>query len=220
MTSGQPVYVVDDDASLRNSLRFMLTSNGRRVHSFESGEAFLEIVEGIEPGPVLLDVRLSGMSGLDLQQELIRLDSSLPVVMMSGHGDITIAVQAMKAGAVDFLTKPLGRAELLAALAQADARIRSSRARGEQSATAWRRLETLSQREREVLNELARGLPNKSIGHDFGISPRTVEIHRANVMRKLDVRTFPDALRIAFAAGMPFPRSAAGVGGCELPLPS
>lgn len=219
MSSSYPIYVIDDDASLRNSLRFLLTSNGRQVRSFESGETFLESLARLEPGPVLLDVRMPGMSGLELQRELVRRDSGLPVIIITGHGDITMAVEAMKAGAVDFLTKPFARDDLLAVVTQADARIHNRRARNEQRTIARRRLEVLTPRELEVLNELARGLPNKTIGHDFGISPRTVEIHRANVMRKLEVRSFPDALRIAFTAGMPFPRSDLGEEGYALQLP-
>ena len=204
MTGLPPVYVVDDDLSLRNSLRFLLSNAGRRVSTYESGEAFLSECGSLEPGPVLLDVRMSGESGMDVQLKLAGRAKRLPVVVMTGHGDISMAVKAMKAGAVDFLTKPFAREDILGVLRQADARIASSRAQSEQRDRATARLEVLTSREYEVLNQLARGLPNKTIGYDLGISSRTVEIHRANLMRKLDVRSFPDALRIAFAAGMPF----------------
>jgi two-component system response regulator FixJ len=199
-----PVYVVDDDASLRNSLRFLLTNSKRRVFSYEKGEELLAELDRLEPGPVLLDVRMAGIDGLEVQLELARQGCQLPVVIMTGHGDISMAVRAMKAGAVDFLTKPFAREDLLAVLEQADARITSRHAEDEQRELARGKLAVLTPREYEVFNELARGLPNKSIGFDLGISSRTVEIHRANVMRKLRVHSFPEALRIAFAAGMPF----------------
>lgn len=204
MTDLPPVYVVDDDASLRNSLRFLLSNAGRRVFTFENGEAFLARCHELEPGPVLLDVRMAGIDGMEVQRELARRGSPLPVVIITGHGDISMAVRAMKAGAVDFLTKPFAREDILIVLGLADARIASRGAEDKQRQNAAARLEVLTPREYEVLNELARGLPNKTIGYDLRISSRTVEIHRANVMRKLDVRSFPDALRIAFAAGMPF----------------
>lgn len=198
-----PVYVVDDDASLRNSLRFLLSNHGRQITSFSSGEEFLAGADRLESGPVLLDVRMEGMDGIEVLAELARRRSDLPVIIITGHGDIAMAVSAMKSGAFDFLTKPFARADLLAVLAQADARIASGLATEEHRTTARSRLERLTRREHQVLNELARGLPNKSIGHDLGISSRTVEIHRANAMKKLGVHSFPDALRIAFAAGLP-----------------
>ena len=219
MTSPYPIHVVDDDAGLRNSLRFMLGNSGRLVRTFDSGEALLDALDRLEPGPILLDVRLSGIDGLDVQNELIRRGSTLPVVILTGHGDIAMAVRAMKAGAVDFLTKPFARSDLLAVIEVADARLQHLDAIEEQRAHALQRLEVLTRRELQVLNELARGLPNKSIAYDLDISPRTVEVHRANVMRKLDVATFPDALRIAFAAGMPFPSPPGGADASQPALP-
>lgn len=219
MTVPYPIHVVDDDASLRNSLRFMLGNNGRLVRTFDCGEALLAELDRLEPGPVLLDVRLAGMDGLDVQSEMTRRGSRLPVVILTGHGDIAMAVRAMKGGAVDFLTKPFARSDLLAVLEQADARLLGIDALEEHRARAMKRLEVLTRREFQVLNELARGLPNKSIAYDLSISPRTVEVHRANVMRKLGVTTFPDALRIAFAAGMPFPLPLNGGDASEPALP-
>lgn len=204
MTDLPPVHIVDDDPSLRNSLRFLLTNSGRRTMTYERGEDLLALLDTLEPGPVLLDVHLAGIDGLEVQRELARRGGHLPVVIITGHGDIAMAVRAMKAGAVDFLTKPFAREDLLAVLEQADERLASQRAGEDLRGAASGRLELLTPREYDVLNELARGLPNKTIGSDLGISPRTVESHRANIMRKLDVRTFPDALRIAFAAGLPF----------------
>ncbi|HWU02588.1 MAG TPA: response regulator, partial [Novosphingobium sp.] len=197
-------YLVDDDASLRNSIRFLLSNHGRDVTSFERGEDFLARQCDLVPGPILLDVQMNGMDGLAVQKQLQTQGCHWPVIILTGHGDISMAVRAIKAGAVDFLTKPFARADLLSVLAQADARLLSQDAILDQSELARHRLAVLTLREQQVLNELARGLPNKTIGYDLGISARTVEIHRANVMRKLGVQSFPDALRIAFAAGMPF----------------
>jgi two-component system response regulator FixJ len=198
------VYLIDDDASLRNSIRFLLTTHDREVISFECGEAFLERLPFLSPGPVLLDVQMTRMDGMLVQQELQQQGCTWPVIMLTGHGNIAMAVRAIKNGAVDFLTKPFARADLLAVLEQADARLSNQDAILDQQDLARHRLAVLTAREQQVLNELARGLPNKTIGYDLGISSRTVEIHRANVMRKLNVLSFPDALRIAFAAGMPF----------------
>jgi len=203
MTEALPVYIVDDDVSLRNSLRFLLSNAGRRVVSFERGTDLLSDLSRIEPGPIILDVRLPGMDGLQVQAEISRRGCTMPIIVTTGHGDIPMAVRAMKAGAVDFLTKPFARDDLLAALKQAEDRISARDSECEQHIHALDRLNVLTAREFEVLNELARGLPNKSIGYDLGISSRTVEIHRAKAMLKLDVHSFPDLLRIAFAAGLP-----------------
>jgi len=203
MTEPYPIHVVDDDAGLRNSLRFMLGTCGRIVRSFESGEAFLSHLDTLEPGPVLLDIKMNGMNGFQVMRELARRGLSLPIVILTGHGDIPMAVRAMKAGAVDFLAKPFARSDLLAVIELADERLHHADAQQKQHEDARERLAVLSQREFQVLNELARGMPNKAIAGDLGISPRTVEVHRANLMRKLDAKDFPNALRIAFAAGMP-----------------
>ena len=203
MSPLRPVYLVDDDAGLRNSLRFVLLNHGRDVHSFDSGEAFLAAVGKLEPGPVFLDVQMAGLDGLSVQKILVEQGHGFPLVIISGHGDIAMAVQAMKAGAVDFMAKPFAREDLLSVLEMAEATLESVDARTGQREEALQRLAALTLRENQVLNELARGHPNKTIGYDLGISSRTVEIHRANVMRKLGVHSFPDALRVAFAAGMP-----------------
>lgn len=203
MSHAHPVYVVDDDPSLRNSLRFLLANNGHEVLTFDCGEAFLAKAAELAPGVVLLDVQMSGIDGLSVQARLRDLGLNLPVVIITGHGDIALAVRAMKAGAIDFLTKPFARSDLLNIIAQADRRLDQSEAGALQQDAARQKLLPLTLREYQVLNELARGHPNKTIGYDLGISSRTVEIHRANVMRKLDVHNFPDALRIAFAAGLP-----------------
>jgi two-component system, LuxR family, response regulator FixJ len=195
------VHLVDDDEAVRRAVGFMLRTSKHEVRSHPSGIAFLKAIGTEPPGCVLLDVRMPGMDGLEVQRELAARGVTMPVVILTGHADVPIAVQAMKAGAVEFLEKPFERAMLLRAL---DAAFGELERRGlatlsEQDATV--RTAALTPRERDVLRGLADGLPNKTIAYDLGISPRTVEVHRANIMTKLAVHSFPAALRIAFAAG-------------------
>lgn len=194
------VYLVDDEETIRRSTSFMLKSSGLSVTSFETGIAFLKVAKSLEPGCILLDIRMPGMDGLEVQAELAAQGVTMPIIFMTGHGDITTAVRAMKAGAVDFLEKPFEKSVLLAALERAAARIEQSDLRAIRAAEAVARLNVLTPREREVLDGLIDGLPNKTIAYDLGISPRTVEIHRANLMTKLGVKSLSEALRIAFAA--------------------
>jgi two-component system, LuxR family, response regulator FixJ len=196
------IYLVDDDEAVRRSASLMLRSLGFTVKTYASGAALLEQAEGLEPGCILLDVRMPEMDGLEVQAALKARGVFLPVIIMTGHGDINLAVQAMKAGAVDFIEKPFERAALLGALGEGCAQIAQAgrRRAGEQEAV--KRLEALTPRERDVLKGLARGHPNKTIAYDLGISPRTVEIHRANLMSKLGVASLSEVLRLAFAAGL------------------
>ena len=193
------VHLVDDDDAVRRSAGFMLKTSGFTVRSYASGLELLKEKE-LAPGCILLDVRMPEMDGLQVQRALQDRGIGLPVVVMTGHGDVSVAVQAMKAGAVDFIEKPFAKALLLAAIEQAFSRLERAGSRRERAAAAAVRLQALTAREREVLAGLAKGLPNKSIAYDLGISARTVEIHRANLMAKLGVRSLSDALRIAFAA--------------------
>jgi two-component system response regulator FixJ len=160
----------------------------------------LKTAPELEPGCILLDIRMPGMDGLEAQEALRSRGVTLPVIIMTGHGDVSLAVQAMKAGAVDFIEKPFEKAVLLSAIDQALDRLKRSAASREQTDEALVRLQALTPREREVLDGLAKGLPNKTIAYDLGISPRTVEIHRANLMSKLGARSLSEALRLAFAA--------------------
>lgn len=201
MAVPRQVYLVDDDEAIRRSASFMLKTSGYRVETFASGVDFLKTARGLEPGCVLLDVRMPDIDGLAVQAEMKAHGIALPVVVMTGHGDVTVAVAAMKAGAVDFLEKPFEKAELIAAIDDGLARIDRSGHRAERTALAMIRLAALTPRERDVLHGLVHGLPNKTIAYNLGISPRTVEIHRAHLMTKLDVRSLSEALRIAFAAG-------------------
>jgi two-component system, LuxR family, response regulator FixJ len=196
------VHLVDDEDAIRRSAGFMLKTSGYRVRPFASGVELLRQARGLEAGCILLDIRMPGMDGLEVQQALREQGVALPVIIMTGHGDIAVAVRAMKAGAIDFIEKPFEKEVLLTALEQGFSRLRNeerNRGRGEE---AGLRIASLTPRERDVLAGLADGLPNKTIAYDLGLSPRTVEIHRANLMQKLGVHSLSEALRIAFAAGM------------------
>lgn len=194
------VHLVDDDEAIRRSVGFMLKTSGFQVHSYESGVELLKSASRLQPGCILLDIRMPGMDGIEVQSALREKGVALPIIIMTGHGDVTLAVQAMKAGAVDFIEKPFEKAVLLSALEHGIDRLRRSAAEVERADEAAVRLQALTPREREVLDGLAKGLPNKTIAYDLGISPRTVEIHRANLMSKLAVKGLSEALRIAFAA--------------------
>jgi two-component system response regulator FixJ len=194
------VHLVDDDEAIRRSVGFMLKTSGFHVRTYESGDDLLKSASNLEAGCILLDIRMPGMDGLELQAALRDKGIGLPVIIMTGHGDVTLAVQAMKAGAVDFIEKPFEKAVLLSAIDHGLERLRRSAASVDRADEAAVRLQALTPREREVLDGLAKGLPNKTIAYDLGISPRTVEIHRANLMSKLGVKSLSEALRIAFAA--------------------
>lgn len=196
------VYLVDDDEAIRRSAGFMLKTSGYGVKTYSSGTEFLKEGKDIDPGCVLLDVRMPGIDGLEVQQALRERGSTLPVVVMTGHGDVTVAVHAMKAGAVDFIEKPFEKAVLLSAIEEGFARIEQADRSKVRQDEAQVRLQALTAREREVLVGLVHGYPNKTIAYDLEISPRTVEIHRANLMSKLGVISLSEALRIAFAAGL------------------
>jgi two-component system response regulator FixJ len=196
------VYLVDDEAVVRRSVGFMLKTAGHDVEAFESGEAFLKQAATLAPGCVLLDVRLAGMDGLAVQEALKARGIMLPVIIITGHGDVGLAVRAMKAGAVDFLEKPFEKPALLAAIEQAQLRVQGRAALDQLADQARAQLNRLTPRERDVLNGLVEGQSNKVIAYDLGISPRTVEIHRANLMSKLAVNSLSDALKIAFTARM------------------
>ena len=196
------VHLVDDDEAIRRSASFMLRTSGYLVTTYGSGAELIDAIEEAETGCILLDVRMPDMHGLEVQQALKDLNIRLPVIVMTGHGDVGVAVQAMKAGAVDFIEKPFERAVLLGAIEAGFARIDHAERRHARADEAKARLKALTPRERDVLRGLASGQPNKAIAYDLGISPRTVEIHRANLMSKLESASLSAVLRIAFAAGM------------------
>ncbi|MBK6297037.1 MAG: response regulator transcription factor [Sphingomonadales bacterium] len=202
MTDRRQIYLVDDDDAVRRSAGFMLKTSGFAVEPFASGVEFLKGVEALAPGCILLDVRMPGMDGLEVQRALGERGIAFPVIVLTGHGDVNVAVAAMKAGALDFIEKPFEKAVLLAALEEGFAQIERSDRGKARAAEAVLRLNVLTAREHDVLEGLVRGFPNKTIAYDLGISARTVEIHRANLMTKLNVRSLSEALRIAFAAGL------------------
>jgi len=202
MTDQKLIHIVDDEDSIRRSVGFMLKTSGYQVESWTSGQAFLKEVKHAAHGCILLDIRMPEIDGLEVQRILAERGVTMPVVIMTGHGDISIAIRAMKAGAVDFLEKPFEKAVLLSAIEESFQRIANASDASTRTADAETILAALTARERDVLEGLAKGLPNKTIAYDLGISPRTVEVHRANLMMKLGVRSLSDALRIAFAAGL------------------
>jgi len=200
LTSERIVYVVDDDDSVRRSAAFMLRHAGFKVRPVESGVEFLKLAKDAERGCVLLDVRMPDMDGPQVQQQMIKEGIDMPVVILTGHGDVDIAVQTMRAGAINFLEKPYEKEALIAAMEEAFQRLENSDLKEMAASEAEVRLACLTGRERDVLEGLMAGYPNKTIAYDLGISPRTVEIYRANMMEKLRVRSLAGALRIGFAA--------------------
>lgn len=200
--NGRHVHLVDDDEAIRRSASFMLRTSGYLVKTYASGVEFLESASEAAPGCILLDVRMPEMDGLEVQAALKERGVLLPVVVMTGHGDISTAVEAMKLGAVDFIEKPFEKAVLLRALEAGLERLDKSAKRHVRADEARARLTVLTPRELDVMKGLVRGHPNKTIAYDLDISPRTVEIHRANLMTKLEVHSLSDALRVAFAAGL------------------
>jgi two-component system response regulator FixJ len=200
MTEPSLVHVVDDDPGVRDSLAFLLQSAGLAVRTYDSAAAFLAVAPGLDSGCVLTDVRMpGGMDGLALQRQLTALGGSLAVVVMTGNADVPIAVEALKAGARDFLEKPFDEDRLLAVVREALAT--SQRARDEHQASAGiaARVASLTPREREVLQRLVAGLPNKTIAYDLGTSPRTVEVQRARVMEKMGARSLAELVRMVLA---------------------
>jgi two-component system response regulator FixJ len=201
MAEAPLVHVVDDDAAVRDSLRLLLESAGLPVQTYDSAAAFLTAAQSLGVGCVLTDVRMPELDGLELQRRLAQLGVRMPVIVMTGHGDVPIAVEALKAGAADFLEKPFDDAQLLEAVSSA---LAASRRAGDEAAAIAEiitRLASLTPREREVMDRLVAGQPNKTIAYDLGSSPRTVEVHRARVMEKMGARSLPELVRMAITAG-------------------
>ena len=196
------VHLVDDDESIRRSVSFMLRTSGYVVKTYASGVEFLKEAKAAAPGCILLDVMMPQVDGLEVQRRLREENVLFPVIVMTAHGDVAVSVQAMKRGAVDFIEKPFEKATLLGAIEDGLGRLEQSSRRHVRREEAKARLEALTPRERDVMEGLVRGHPNKTIAYDLGISPRTIEIHRANLMIKLGVISLSEALRIAFAAGL------------------
>ena len=198
------IYVVDDDDAVRASLQGLLSLQANLIiRGFRSGDAFLAEAEELDAGVLLLDVHMPGSSGMDVLKALGRgTTPRFVTVILTGQGNVSMAVAAMKAGALDFIEKPYEVPHLLHAIERAFSRCEQSTAEAERIELAKARLSKLSSRETDVLKGLIDGRPNKVIAHELNLSPRTVEIYRANLMDKLDVRSLSEALRIAFAAGL------------------
>ena len=194
------VHLIDDDEDVRRALAFLLGTAGLAVKVYESAILFLDNYDGSQTGCIVSDVRMPGMDGLQLLKRLKEMDVKLPVIVLTGHADVALAVEAMKAGAVDFIEKPFSDEILLNAIQSALVQRLSHLPRGnvEQIRT---RMTSLTPREREVLDGLLKGHPNKTIAYDLGLSPRTVEVHRANVMTKMAASSLSELVRMALSVG-------------------
>jgi two-component system, LuxR family, response regulator FixJ len=201
--NSQVVHVIDDDADVRQSLAFLLSAAGLPVRVHDSATTFLADAASAQDGCIVTDVRMPGVNGLELQRRLRAEGNTIPVIVMTGHGDVGLAVEAMKAGAVDFIEKPFDDETLLDAIRQALARHRDERERRVKAADIRGRLALLSERERQVLDGLISGKANKVIAYDLGISARTVEIYRANVMSKMQANSLSALVRMVLLDAMP-----------------
>jgi RNA polymerase sigma factor (sigma-70 family) len=200
MTSGSTAYIVDDDSGIRDSLSLWLGMRGIRCLAFESAEAFLDAVQADWRGCVLIDLRLDGIDGLQLQARLTALEITMPVIFVTGHGDVSAARDALKAGAFDFIEKPVDNERLVELVEAAMARDAETAQRQAQATQLAGRLQRLTQREREVMEHVVAGRHNREIAVELGISPRTVEVYKARLMDKLDVRRVPDLVKLALEA--------------------
>jgi two-component system, LuxR family, response regulator FixJ len=195
------IFVVDDDAAVRDALKLLLRSVGQAVETFGSGQEFIDAYSEDRPGCLVLDIRMPGMSGLELQQKLNERHSILPIIFITGHGDVPMAVEAMQAGAVDFIQKPFRDQDLIDRINQALEKDSNNRAALGERNDIRRRLETLTPREREVLDLVVHGKANKVIAGDLKLSQRTVEIHRARVMEKMQASSLAHLVRMVLEVG-------------------
>jgi two-component system, LuxR family, response regulator FixJ len=202
MARDQCVYIVDDDEAVRDSLSVLLESKGYAVKSFVSAPEFLSAAPLLPVGGLIVDIRMPDMDGFELQQHLTDRSLDFPLIVITGHGDVPLAVRAMKAGAVDFIEKPFASEAILSSLEAALSRLTTPSEEDPARAAASAKLALLSSRELQVLQGLLAGLPNKSIAYDLGISPRTVEIHRARLMDKTGARSLSELIRFALAGGV------------------
>jgi FixJ family two-component response regulator len=201
VTTAPTVFIVDDDPSVCNALRRLMKSVGLHAVTFPSAQAFLDHPRPDGPCCLVLDIRLPGLSGLDLQEALAERGAPPPIVFITAHGDVPMSVRAMKAGAVDFLPKPFGDQDLIDAVNRALQRDESERARRAETGELHRRIAQLTDREREVFAGVVAGKLNKQIGHELGIAEKTVKVHRANVMAKMRADSLADLVRMAERAG-------------------
>jgi two-component system, LuxR family, response regulator FixJ len=196
------VYVIDDDDAVRQSLEFLLKTAKVKVQGFDSAKAFLEILPQVKSGCVITDIRMPEITGIDLLRRVKELDLDIPVIVITGHGDIALAVEAMKIGAVDFLEKPFDDEMILSSVRAALNKDADSVRQKAERTQINDKLAALSNREHQVLEGLVAGKPNKIIAYDLGISPRTVEIYRANLMTKMGANSLSDLVRMAMTAGI------------------
>src|SRR5215470_12673144 len=202
MAADAIVHVIDDDEAVRQSIEFLLRTAGVMARTYDSASAFLNALPTIDPGCIITDVRMPGISGIDLLRRLGEMRIRIPVIVITGHGDVPLAVEAMKFGAVDFLEKPFEDELLLGSVRLALNRSRENATREAERAALQTRLSALTNREREVLEGLVAGKPNKVIAFDLAISPRTVEIYRANVMTKMEAARLSELVRMALVIGV------------------
>lgn len=195
------VHIIDDDESVRQSLAFLLSTAGMVVRLYESAAAFLEAPDNIQEGCLITDVRMPDMTGIELLHELKVRSISLPTIVITGHGDIPLAVEAMKCGAIDFIEKPFDEEAIIRAVQSAKERVDKRTRESEGEAALAAKLTSLSRRERQVLDGLVAGDLNKTIAHNLGISPRTVEVYRAHLMTKMQAKSLSDLVRMALFAG-------------------
>jgi len=196
MPDNRIVHIVDDDEAVRQSLAFLLSSTGLAVRLYDSASAFLAGLASVKGGCLITDMRMPDMTGLELLHQLRAKACGLPAIVITGHGDVALAVEAMKAGAIDFIEKPFDQEAILTAVKAALER----GGEGGDTAAIAARLASLSERERQVLEGLIAGHPNKTIAYDLGISPRTVEVYRANLMTKMEARSLSELIRMAILA--------------------
>ncbi len=202
MTEPAVIHIIDDDESMRAALDSLLRSVGLKTRPYDSVDSFLGAKMPDLPGCLVLDVRLPGISGLDFQAQLERRGITLPVILMTGHGDVPMSVRAMKAGAVDFLIKPFREQDMLDAISAAVARDRAQKAAGSEIASLRARFDTLSPRERQVMRLVTTGKMNKQVAGELGLSEITVKIHRGSAMRKMKASTLTDLVRMVDALGL------------------
>jgi len=202
MTTKGHIYVIDDDDAMRDSLNFLLDSSGFGVTLFDDAQAFLDALPGLSFGCVLSDVRMPGLDGIELLKRMKAQQSSFPILIMTGHGDVPLAVEAMKLGAVDFLEKPFEDDRLVTMIETAMRQAEPAAKSDSISQDIAARVASLSPRERQVMEGLIAGLSNKLIAREYDISPRTIEVYRANVMTKMQANSLSELVRLAMRAGM------------------
>jgi len=193
------VFIVDDDQAIRYAMQALMESVGLPYEIFHSADQFLEVFSLEKAGCLVLDIRMPGLGGLELQEQLLEKGSTLPIIFITGHGDVPMAVEAMQKGAVDFIQKPFRDQELLDRISEAMRSDQSMRAELDEKSAIMVRLKTLTNREQEVMNLVVTGKPNKVIAYELGVSQRTVEIHRARVMEKMEASSLADLVRMFIA---------------------